>query len=159
MSLKEPSVGPLAAVEEIRNSWGWFRRRQCYLRHRAGLWMAAVDQRHRRSHPWLSHSHLERLPALAPQRPIPGIHRIFAHSLSGGRSSIPHPDSGLLLHRGRSLQSHWRRDVEVSPLGMVRLLGCRLGGAGDHVAGADASFQPVVHWLCYSKGVMSWKEC
>ena len=76
--------------------------------------------------------------------------RIDAESLAELRMQMQihsSPIACFLLHCRRSLSRHWGRNVEVPALGLVCVFGNCFASAGDHVAGANAGFERVVHRL------------
>ena len=83
-----------------------------------------------------------------PQRAVQRIHRIFADPLSARRSCKPHFDSCELLRCERDVSSNRGRNDEVSALGLGSFFRDRFRSAGSHAAGANATFEHLVHRFC-----------
>ena len=155
---------PLAAgIEEIRSSWGWFLTlgilfillgAVCVIGDVSATfatvlvfgWMLLFSGIFGLVHAFRTHSWAG-LSAVSAQRTVPGLHRISADPVSARRGSQPHSDPCFLLHCRRSVSRHWGRNVEVPALGLVGVFGNCFAGAGDHVAGANAGFERLVHRL------------
>ena len=164
MSAKQFAYSPLAAgIGEIRSSWGCFLTfgilfvllgAVCVIGNISATfatvlffgWILLFSGIFGLVQAFRTHSWQGFLLSLL-ERTVPGLHRISVDPVSARRGSQPHFDPCFFLRCRRPVSRHWGRNVEVSALGLVGIVGNCFPGAGGHVTGANAGFECLVHRL------------